>query len=135
MTHCILLFVLRRSKGSVETMSNTTAVQFKAATLHLYADNDLVSQSIANSSTWEATEVENVLWALQQPIPQQQQQQGQQPQAPLFVDIGANVGVFSVNAAAAGARVAAFEGEQCMRTTACCRLQSSGVLCVNLYAP
>jgi hypothetical protein len=97
-------------------LPNTTTVQFKAATLHVYAGNDLVSQSIANSSAWEATEVENVLWALKQPIPQQQQQQGQQPPAPLFVDIGANVGVFSVNAAAAGARVAAFEGEQCMRT-------------------
>jgi 2-polyprenyl-3-methyl-5-hydroxy-6-metoxy-1,4-benzoquinol methylase len=88
--------------------------------MHVYANNDLVSQSVANSSSWEATEVEHVLWALQQSIPQQQQQrQQQQQQGPLFVDIGANVGVFSVNAAAAGARVAAFEGERsdCKPTT------------------
>jgi len=34
----------------------------------------------------------------------------QQLQKPLFVDVGANVGWFMLNAAAAGARVAAFEG-------------------------
>jgi hypothetical protein len=77
-------------------------VRFKKAVMHVYANNDLVSKSITSSSNWEVTEVGHVLWALQQ----QQQQQ-----APLFVDIGANVGVFTVNAAAAGARVAAFEGE------------------------
>ncbi|WIA15478.1 hypothetical protein OEZ85_002118 [Tetradesmus obliquus] len=95
-----------RSAAAAEQMSNTVQVQFKAATVHVYASNDMVSNSIAKSSGWETTEVEHVLWALQQTTPQQQQQQ-QQP--PLFVDIGANVGVFSVSAAAAGARVAAFE--------------------------
>uniref|UniRef100_A0A383VEQ7 Methyltransferase FkbM domain-containing protein n=1 Tax=Tetradesmus obliquus TaxID=3088 RepID=A0A383VEQ7_TETOB len=93
-----------RSEVAAEQMPNTVQVQFKAATVHVYASNDMVSNSIAKSSSWETTEVEHVLWALQQTTPQQQQQQ-----QPLFVDIGANVGVFSVSAAAAGARVAAFE--------------------------
>jgi hypothetical protein len=33
-----------------------------------------------------------------------------QPGSPLMIDVGANVGWFSINAAAAGARVVAFEG-------------------------
>jgi hypothetical protein len=39
-----------------------------------------------------------------------QQQHQQQPARPLMIDIGSNVGWFALNAAAAGARVAAFEG-------------------------
>lgn len=45
----------------------------------------------------------------------------QQPSRPLMVDVGGNVGWFSINAAAAGARVATFEGEEAGVLIAKCR--------------
>lgn len=56
-------------------------------------------------------QVHELLWALRQPIPQAGGSMGSN-KSPLVIDIGANVGWFTINAAAAGARVAAFEGEQ-----------------------
>lgn len=102
-------------------------VPFGNVTLHVYDSKDIVSGELAGQShSWEAGEIQQMLWALKQyTSPQQaaaaavqrssskiqQQQRSGLDQMPLFVDVGANVGWFALNAAAAGARVAAFEGE------------------------
>lgn len=90
--------------------------------IHVYKDNDIVSRFLAGDShSYEPAEVDEVLWALGQYTPKQQQQQpGQQQEqqkpgesmtgGPLMVDIGANVGTFLFKVAASGYRVAAFEG-------------------------
>ncbi len=64
-------------------------------------------QSISGTGDWESGEINEFLWAMEQPLPNQQH-----PSAlpPLFVDIGANVGWFTINMAARGYDVAAFEG-------------------------
>lgn len=96
-------------------------VSFGNVSLHVYEGNDIVSGFLAGQEhTWESSEIQQMLWGLRQHTSPQQaavkakQQQDSssntQQQMPLFVDVGANVGWFALNAAAAGARVAAFEG-------------------------
>ncbi len=63
-------------------------------------------QAISGTGHWESEEMNELLWAMEQPLPNQQQQHV----PPLFVDIGANVGWFTINMAARGYDVAAYEG-------------------------
>lgn len=65
-----------------------------------------IPQSITGSGIWENGELSEFLWAMEQPLPDEQQHHV----PPLFVDIGANVGWFTVNMAARGYDVAAYEG-------------------------
>lgn len=114
-------------------------VQFSNVSLYIYSSNDIVSNELKGGG-WEATEIKEMLWGIKQCSTQreildrlgtqsqgahvavttagqrqlkqqQQQQQAASPRQPLFVDVGSNVGWFAMNAAAAGAKVAAFEGE------------------------
>ena len=71
--------------------------------MFLYPANDIVSNAI-KAGGWEQPEIEQFLWAMHQTLP---------PDAPptdLFVDIGANVGWFTLNIASRGYQVDAFEG-------------------------
>jgi len=86
--------------------------------IYVYGAGDIVSDHLKGAQHgWETVEIQEWLWAIRQ----WQQQPAALPAAstnttrpdrPLTVDIGANLGWFSLNAAAAGARVAAFEGER-----------------------
>lgn len=98
-------------------------IPFGNVSLHVYDGRDIVSNVLQGPvHSWEENEVKEMLWALKMHSSPAQlaaakmgsaarQAAGQQPpRLPLFVDVGANVGWFALNAAAAGARVAAFEG-------------------------
>lgn len=101
----------------------------------VYDNNDIVSGHLKGAGhDWEAVETQEMLWALRQFQDTRKVQldlaagsaaaaaaaamQGgavaalpvEVPDVPLVVDIGANVGWFTLNAAAAQAKVAAFEG-------------------------
>lgn len=86
--------------------------------VYVYGAGDIVSDHLKGAQHgWETVEIQEWLWAIRQ----WQQPPAALPAAstnitrpdrPLTVDIGANLGWFSLNAAAAGARVAAFEGER-----------------------
>ena len=54
-------------------------------------------------------EINEILWAMEQPVPGEDGNGA--PNSKLFVDIGANVAWFTVNMAARGYSVAAFEGK------------------------
>lgn len=87
-------------------------------TLHVYGQDDIVSSDLKKKNSWETAEVAEWLWALQQwqrPTAPADSN-ASVPDRPLAVDIGANLGWFSLQAAAAGARVAAFEGGYCIHT-------------------
>ena len=60
------------------------------------------------AGSWEQPEIDEVLWAMEQPVPGEDG--NGTPDSKLFVDIGANVAWFTVNVAARGYTVAAFEG-------------------------
>lgn len=90
-------------------------------TLFVYGSGDIVSDSLKGSAHgWESAEIQEWLWAIRQwkppatPVNGSTATVGDRPR-PLTVDIGANLDWFSLNAAAAGARVAAFEGERTRR--------------------
>jgi hypothetical protein len=75
--------------------------------MYVYSSHDFVSHALADPSqgSWEQEELDNIKYALSRlPLNGSQQQ-------PLFVDVGANIGWFTLNAASLGARVYAFEGE------------------------
>lgn len=94
--------------------------------LYVYDTDDIVSNQLRSTAhTWEATETEEFLWAIKQfqATRQLQLKQGAAaaaavPSVPLVVDIGANIGWFTLNAAAAKCRVAAFEGKAGVWATA-----------------
>ncbi|KAF6251798.1 S-adenosyl-L-methionine-dependent methyltransferase [Scenedesmus sp. NREL 46B-D3] len=76
---------------------------------YVYAEHDFVSKELAGPRhSYEHSEVEQVLWAMQQHS--QAQPGSASAAAALMVDAGANVGAFLFRAADAGYRVAAFEG-------------------------
>jgi FkbM family methyltransferase len=97
----------------------------------VYAGNDIVSDHLTGEGhMWEEAELTEFLWALRAPVPGRPDGFGTPPEAsasgksggangngnhppppppPLAIDIGANIGWFMINAAAAGARVSAFE--------------------------
>lgn len=84
-------------------------------TIFVYGSGDIVSDSLKGSGHgWESAEIQEWLWAIRQWKPQPAPAAGSSTR-PLAVDIGANLAWFSLNAAAAGARVAAFEGEATQR--------------------
>jgi FkbM family methyltransferase len=65
--------------------------------------NDVVSATIKSRGQWQQAEVNQLLWAMRQPLPDGH------PPTNLFVDVGANVGWFSFNLAARGYKVESFE--------------------------
>lgn len=67
---------------------------------------DIVSMQIAGGGVWEKPELDQISWALKQPLPPGDHQTA------LFVDIGANVGWFTLSMAANGYNVEAYEGMQ-----------------------
>jgi hypothetical protein len=93
-----------------------------------------VSSNLATTHGWEAAEIQEWLWAIRQWKPQALAGKAAAAASlggaaassnpyrnrPLAVDVGANLGWFTLNAAAAGARVAAFEGLSGSALTACC---------------
>eukprot|EP00877_Chromochloris_zofingiensis_P011608 jgi/Chrzof1/6700/Cz19g06040.t1 len=101
---------------------HTTTARFSNVSLTVYDNNDIVSGFLKAGTSWENAEVHELLWALRQPIPQAGGSMGSN-KSPLVIDIGANVGWFTINAAAAGARVAAFEAmytnQRLLRNTLC----------------
>jgi hypothetical protein len=126
-----LFAIAGRQPDASVPLPGTAMVRFgKRGRMLVYAAGDIVSgYSTAKrrwywpfqSWGWEQYEIKHVLWALRQYNPQQQQQQGPGQQGtaaaaaaagPLMVDVGANIAAFMFHAAAAGARVAAFEGGQ-----------------------
>ena len=78
-------------------------------TIYVYGSRDFVSGDILHVGTLEQPQINEVLWAMQQPVPVQPGTLG--PGSDLFVDIGANVAWFTLSVASRGYRVAAFEGE------------------------
>jgi hypothetical protein len=65
--------------------------------MFVYQNNDIVSSQLQGSQhTWEASEINEMLWALKQGSHVQQllAKQGKPPgpAVPLMVDIGANIG-------------------------------------------
>ncbi|KAJ9518273.1 hypothetical protein QJQ45_010239 [Haematococcus lacustris] len=76
--------------------------------MYLYRNGDVVSDTLLHGNQWEAGELKELLWALEQPLPKgfNTSQIGKD----LFVDIGANVGAFLFATAARGYEVVAFEG-------------------------
>lgn len=96
--------------------------------VYVYSTGDIVSDSLQRLRNWETPEMNEWLWAIRQwrrpaaaaaagQLPSSNgssinssSSSGAVPDRPLTVDIGANLGWFTLNAAAAGARVAAFEG-------------------------
>ena len=83
----------------------------------VYARDDVVSDSLRGKArAWESEAIDQMLYALRAPVPPpgfnasvSSRHLWRRTAAPLAVDVGANVGWFALNAAAAGARVAAFE--------------------------
>lgn len=87
--------------------------------MFVYGSNDIVSNELKGMGRWEKPEIDEWLWAIREWKPKQAAAvtTSTVPERPLAVDIGANLGWFTINAAAAGARVAAFEGEQMWLTS------------------
>lgn len=86
--------------------------------LTLYkAEDDVVSKSIIGTGTWEAEALQQIMFAMGQPV------DGKPDRDPVFVDVGANIGWFSSSVASWGYRVLAFEGMQrnadIIRSTIC----------------
>ncbi|GBF94364.1 hypothetical protein Rsub_06986 [Raphidocelis subcapitata] len=108
--YCSARMHLPDPPGSARTL-------FSNVTLFVYEKGDIVSDSLRGASRgWEAAEIQQMLYAIRAPVPASTSAADlanpsawKAPASPLFIDIGANVGWFTVNAAAAGARVAAFE--------------------------
>ena len=86
--------------------------------VYFYNTMDIVSDWLKQGRVWEKEELDEVLWAMEHPVPGEALGSssggagsgGSGQGDKLFVDIGANVGWFSVNMAARGYQVAAFEG-------------------------
>lgn len=70
-----------------------------------YLKNDIVSGQVIGSHSWETSDVRQILWAMEQ----QPAGSSTENSEKLFVDVGANIGWFSLSVAAKGYRVAAFE--------------------------
>lgn len=82
--------------------------------MHVYPTHDVVSGYLANPNRrqWEQDEIQQVRYALNKQLPVGAQLTSSSSDVPpLFIDVGANVGVFTLNIAKTGARVYAFEGE------------------------
>lgn len=90
--------------------------------MFIYPTNDIVSGYLADPKfrEWEQYEINQVRYALNKPLPAKLQAatSSSKAAAPLFIDVGANVGVFTLSLANLGARVYAFEGG-CVASTAC----------------
>ncbi|GBG00519.1 hypothetical protein Rsub_13269, partial [Raphidocelis subcapitata] len=97
-------------------------VPFGNVTLYTYARDDIVSASIGQQHTWELPEIREMLWAMRAPVPPPDdggppagggplagRAGWRAPASAFVVDVGANIGWFTLNAAAAGGTVAAFE--------------------------
>ena len=81
--------------------------------VYFYNTMDIVSDWLKQGRVWEKEELDEVFWAMEHPVPGEtlgSSGAGSGQGDKLFVDIGANLGWFSVNMAARGYQVAAFEG-------------------------
>ena len=74
--------------------------------LLVYNSSDIVSDVIRSSGGWESWEIAHILDALRMDI----SRDSPAYTPPVFVDVGANVGAFTMSVAHAGFRVYAFEG-------------------------
>lgn len=102
---------------------NTTVVKVHPLPAYVCVyggSQDIVSSYMISGQGWESHDVAEVLWALKAPLPSNATSQDVPP---LFVDVGANVGAFSLLVAASGYQVAAFEGmaanQRLLRTALC----------------
>jgi hypothetical protein len=141
--------------GQAKPSEDMVPVRFGNATLYVYRGNDIVSDHLAGEGhMWEEHELREFLWALRAPVPGRPDgfvaasgggggnggggglSTTPTPPPPLAIDIGANIGWFMLNAAAAGARVAAFEAMDAnvklLRATLCANPDLA--LRVALYA-
>lgn len=89
--------------------------------MYVYPDHDFVSDSLADPKvgTWEQEELTNIQQAISATarlLPSTEK--------PLFVDVGSNIGWFSLNAVNMGARVYAFEGKLIRVFSLCCHVQA-----------
>lgn len=74
--------------------------------MYVYSSSDIVSQSLLQAGTWESKDMSEIEWAMKQ----HQVAPGAHTTG-LFVDVGANIGWFTINMASRGYRVAAVEGK------------------------
>ncbi|KAI8110814.1 hypothetical protein M9434_004388 [Picochlorum sp. BPE23] len=86
-------------KSALRTRNGSYAIY----TLSQKGYHDIVSHSIHNSQRWEISDVTAVLQKLRLAV------EGKSPQDIYLLDIGANIGVFTLNAAASGFNVLSFE--------------------------
>lgn len=80
----------------------------------VYASGDLVSEHLKVNRLWEYKDIRQMAGAMRAPVPSSaadifRPATWRRRRQPLVVDVGANVGTFTLNAAARGAAVAAFE--------------------------
>ncbi|KAI8464132.1 MAG: S-adenosyl-L-methionine-dependent methyltransferase [Monoraphidium minutum] len=83
-------------------------------TVYVYEKDDLVSNYVQVEGTWEERDVREMAYAMAAPVPAapddlRRPERWAAAAAPFVVDVGANVGTFTLHAAARGATVAAFE--------------------------
>ncbi len=91
-----------------------------AGRLHLAAvipakSNAALSRPLFSTNPPNPQETQQMLYAMRAPIPLTDADlsspaKWRRPVSPFVIDVGANIGWFTLNAAAAGGRVAAFEG-------------------------
>lgn len=93
----------------------TEWAKFGNASMLVYGDNDIVSNNLKGTAkTWEDHEVKEMVYAMKAPVPAsprdvRRPDAWRAPASPFVVDIGANIGWFTFNAAVSGGTVAAFE--------------------------
>jgi hypothetical protein len=103
-------------------LNGTQQLVVQGIKLHVYSNADAVTDSLKVNQGWEHHVVNQLHWAVQQYKSSFKQQKGMLGRGglqaaaafykpPLVVDVGANMGWIMLSAAAQGARVIAFEGE------------------------
>jgi tRNA/tmRNA/rRNA uracil-C5-methylase (TrmA/RlmC/RlmD family) len=97
--------------------------------MYVYPTHDIVSGYLADPKwrQWEQDEIWQVRYALNKQLPAKAQLASSS--SDLFIDVGANVGVFTLNIAKTGARVYAFQGESNSSCSMNCCESSCSTIC------